>query len=163
MKIDAFGSGSPMGSPKGVRAGPGTPRDPKTHLFVTNRVAIPPFWTSGPGFYAEFWRGSRQGGPTPSISTFFDHFWHVFWGKVDFWPEKKRPCEATPPRSNRAWKSQPPGGPKRPFWLNKCIFGQKMVKQKVEFGGDLSGEIHAEILRILAPRMCKTVGWRPNW
>ena len=61
----------PPWAPKGVRAGPGTPRDPKTHLFVTNRVAIPPFLTSGPGFYAEFRRGSRQGGPTPSISICF--------------------------------------------------------------------------------------------
>ena len=30
---------------QGVLAGPGTPRDPKSHLFVTNWVAIRPFFT----------------------------------------------------------------------------------------------------------------------
>ena len=54
-----------------MRARPGTPRDPKSHLFVTKWVAVAPFGTWRPGSYAEFRRGSRQGGPTPSISTFF--------------------------------------------------------------------------------------------
>ena len=71
-----------------MRAGPGTPRDPKTHLFVTNRVAIPPFLTSGPGFYAEFRRGSRQGGPTPSISTFFFTFFGMIFGKMPIFGKK---------------------------------------------------------------------------
>ena len=61
----------PPPRPKGVRARPGTPRDPKSHLFVTKWVAMAPFGTWRPGSYAEFRRGSRQGGPTPSISTFF--------------------------------------------------------------------------------------------
>ena len=30
----------PLGDPKGVRAGPGTPRDPPNNLFGTNRIAI---------------------------------------------------------------------------------------------------------------------------
>ena len=54
--------------PKGVLAGPGTPRDPKSHLFVTNRVAIQPFCTFAAGFDAELRRGSRQIGPTPPNS-----------------------------------------------------------------------------------------------
>ena len=57
--------------PKGVLAGPGTPRDPKSHLFVTKWVAIQPFWTILTGIDAEFQPGGRQIGPTPSISTFF--------------------------------------------------------------------------------------------
>ena len=54
---------------QGVLAGPGTPRDPKSHLFVTNWVAIQPFWTFAAGFDAEFRHGSRQGCPAPSISN----------------------------------------------------------------------------------------------
>ena len=52
-------------------AGPGTPRDPKSHLFVTKWVAVAPFGTWGPGPGAEFRCESRQGGPAPSISIFF--------------------------------------------------------------------------------------------
>ena len=89
-KIKVLRLWEPLGDPKGVRAGPGTPRDPPNNLFGTNRVAIWSFFTSGPGFYAEFRRGSRQGGPTPSISTFVDNIWHDFLGKVGFWLEKKR-------------------------------------------------------------------------
>ena len=59
--------------PKGVLAGPGTPRDPKSHLFVTKWVAVAPFGTWGPRPGAEFRCESRQGGPTPSISSFFVH------------------------------------------------------------------------------------------
>ena len=68
-------SGSAPTPAQGVLAGPGTPRDPKSHLFVTNRVAIQPFCTSEAGFDAKFRRGSRQIGPTPSNSTFF---WTIF-------------------------------------------------------------------------------------
>ena len=45
--------------PKGVLAGPGTPRDPKTNLFATKWVAVAPFGTCGLGSYAEFRRGSH--------------------------------------------------------------------------------------------------------
>ena len=69
---------------KGVLAGPGTPRDQKSHLFVTNWVAIQPFFKPKAGLYAEFRRGSRQIGLTPSISTFFDHFWTPKNGKMLF-------------------------------------------------------------------------------
>ena len=58
----------------GVLARPGTPRDPKSHFFGTNWVAIQPFFKPKLGSYAEFRRGSRQIGPTPSISTFFRPF-----------------------------------------------------------------------------------------
>ena len=60
--------------PPNMLARPGTPRDPKSHLFATNWVAIQPFSTSEAGFDAEFRRGSRQIGPTPSNSTFFGPF-----------------------------------------------------------------------------------------
>ena len=48
-----------------------TPRDPKSHLFVTKWDAVAPFGTWGPGSYAEFRRGSRQIGPTPLNLDFF--------------------------------------------------------------------------------------------
>ena len=38
----------PAARPQGVLAGPGTPRDPKSHLFATKWVAIPPFGTWRP-------------------------------------------------------------------------------------------------------------------
>ena len=57
--------------PKGVLAGPGTPRDPKSHLFVAKWVAVAPFGTSKPGSGSEFRPGSRRGGPGAQIPTFF--------------------------------------------------------------------------------------------
>ena len=56
--------------PKGVLAGPGTPRDPKSDVFVTKWVAIQPFGTFYARLDAEFRPGARQIRPTPSISTF---------------------------------------------------------------------------------------------
>ena len=53
----------PPARPQGVLAGPGTPRDPKSHLFVTKWVAIQPFWTFLARKCAEFRPGSRRGGP----------------------------------------------------------------------------------------------------
>ena len=53
----------PAARPQGVLAGPGTPRDPKSHLFATKWVAIPPFGTLKPGSGTEFRPGSRRGGP----------------------------------------------------------------------------------------------------
>ena len=52
-------------------AGPGTPRDPKSHFFGTKLVAIQPYGTPGTAFCTEFRSGTRQIGPTTSISTFF--------------------------------------------------------------------------------------------
>ena len=60
--------------PKGVRARPGTPRDPKSHLFVTKWVAIRPFCVFLRPVCAEFRSGARQIGLTPSISTFCSTF-----------------------------------------------------------------------------------------
>ena len=78
-KINLFapwlkGLGHPLGA-KGVRVRPGTPRDPKSYFFVTNRVGIQPFCKPLGPADAELRRGSRQMGPTPSISIFFDIFW----------------------------------------------------------------------------------------
>ena len=39
-KIKVLRLWEPLGDPKGVLAGPGTPRDPPSNLFGTNRVAI---------------------------------------------------------------------------------------------------------------------------
>ena len=58
----------------GVLARPGTPRDLKSHLFVTNRVANRPFCMILRPAGAEFRSGARQIGPTPSISTLFRPF-----------------------------------------------------------------------------------------
>ena len=57
--------------PPTMLARPGSPRDPKLHLFVTKWVAMAPFETWGPGPGAE----SRQGGPAPSIPTLFSPIW----------------------------------------------------------------------------------------
>ena len=44
------------------------------------------------------------------------------------------------------------------IWAKNC---QKNVQ--IEGRDPPPGEIRAGILRITAPRMCKTVGWRPDW
>ena len=59
-KIKVLGPWGP--GPKGVLAEPGTPTDSKSHLFVTNWVAIQPFCTFAARLYAEFRHGSRPGG-----------------------------------------------------------------------------------------------------
>ena len=59
---------------RGVLAGPETPSDPKSHIFVTNWVAIPPLCTFVAGPDAEFRRGSRQVGLTPPQSQFVSSF-----------------------------------------------------------------------------------------
>ena len=65
------------------------------------------------------------GGSHPlNLIFFFLHFLAGVW-KCRFLGGKKRPCEATPPRSNRAWKSQPPGGTKAPFWLKSAFWAGK--------------------------------------
>ena len=60
----------PHPPPPGVLARPGTPRDPKSHLFATKWVAIPPFGTLKPGSGSEFRPGSRRGGPRAQIPIF---------------------------------------------------------------------------------------------
>ena len=70
-KIKVLGLWGPSPRAKGVLAGPGTPRDPKSDVFVTKWVAIQPFGTFYARLDAEFQPGARQIGPTPSISTFF--------------------------------------------------------------------------------------------
>ena len=72
---------TPMGA-KGVLAGPGTPRYPKSHLFVTNGVTIRPFLTSGPGFCAEFRCGSREGVPPPQSQLVFFTILDMFFGEM---------------------------------------------------------------------------------
>ena len=72
-------------APHGVLAGPGTPRDPKSHLFATKWVAIPPFGTLKPGSGTEFRPGSRRGGvPGPESTLLFDPFWTQECQKVNF-------------------------------------------------------------------------------
>ena len=108
----------PPPGPKGVRAQPGTPRDPKSHLFVTNWVAIQPFCTSEAGFDAEFRRGSRQIGPTPSISTFFLTFFGPKMPKIEFGAKKNAPARNAAVPSNLGWKKHPLGalgGPRGPW------------------------------------------------
>ena len=76
--------------PKGVLAGPGTPRDPKSHLFVTKWVAVAP-WDFKTGIRLRIpaqispW-GSR--GPNPNF--FLAHFGpknaqkYIFWEGFEF-------------------------------------------------------------------------------
>ena len=52
-------------------AGPGTPRDPKSDVFVTKWVAIQPFGTFYARLDAEFQPGARQIGPPPQSQLFF--------------------------------------------------------------------------------------------
>ena len=114
------------GSSLGVLAGPGTPRDPKSHLFVTNWVAIQPFCTSEAGIDAEFRRGSRQIGPTPSISTFLGSFFDPKTLKNVknriFWEGFEKIFENRPGLSKMV--PQGPGGPLGPiFHYFPSIFG----------------------------------------
>ena len=44
------------------------------------------------------------------------------------------------------------------FWVNKNVKNTLRLR-----GRATPGEIRAEILHITAPRMGKTVGWRPDW
>ena len=107
-----YGAATQGPGPKGVLAGPGTPRDPKSHLFVTNRFTIQPFCTFAARLYAEFRRGSRQIGPAPSILICFDHFLKNneclthFRKYRAFLTGKKRPCEERRSWSNGVWKKQ---------------------------------------------------------
>merc|ERR1712147_374399 len=87
--------------PKGVLAWPGTPRDPKSHLFVTKWVAIPPYGTPGTAFCTEFRRGSRQIGPTPSISTLFLAIFGPNKWKNAFFGDIFCPCKERAVGSNR--------------------------------------------------------------
>ena len=73
-KIKVLCLWGPCPKAKGVLAGPGTPRDPKSDVFVTKWVAIQPFGTFYARLDAEFRPGARQIGPTLSISIFFAHF-----------------------------------------------------------------------------------------
>ena len=76
--------------PKGVLAGPGTPRDPKSHSFVTKWVAVAPFGISKPGTGTEFRPGSRHGGPGTQIASFFAYLGpknapkYIFWEGFEF-------------------------------------------------------------------------------
>ena len=118
-----FGSETPLAAPKqagssldpawiqpawlaGCASWARNPKGPKSHLFGTKWVAIQPFCTSEAGFYAEFRRGSRQIGPTPSISTFFPPFLSpkkpksAFSGRVSKKSSKTAPaCLKCPPRA----------------------------------------------------------------
>ena len=116
--------------PKGVQAEPGTPGDPKSHLFVTNWVAIQPFFKPKPGLYAEFRRGSRQIGPTPSISTFFRPFFDPKTAqklkKCDFLTCFRKNVENRP-----GWdKMALPQGPGGPFW--DILGTPKKIKKNAE-------------------------------
>ena len=97
-------------------AGPGTPRDPKSHLFVINRVAIQPFCKPLRPADAEFRRGSRQIGLTPSISTFFDHFLDQKSKKVVFWQEKNAPARNAAVALEGLEANPANRGPRGPMW-----------------------------------------------
>ena len=87
-KIKVLRLWEPLGDPKGVLAGPGTPRDPPNNLFGPNRVAIWSFLAFPAPSCTELRRGSRQGGPTPSISTFFFTFFGMIFGKMPIFGKK---------------------------------------------------------------------------
>ena len=74
----------PCPKAKGVLAGPGTPRDPKSDVFVTKWVAIQPFGTFYARLDAEFRPGARQIGPTPSISSFLSILDPQIWKVLSF-------------------------------------------------------------------------------
>ena len=72
-KIKVLRLWEPLGDPKGVRAGPGTPRDPPSNLFGPNRAAIWSFLAFLTPYCAEFRRGSRQGGSRPLNLNVFSY------------------------------------------------------------------------------------------
>ena len=88
------------------------PKGPQTYLFVTKWVAIQPFCTSEAGSYAEFRRGSRQIGPTPSISTFFRPFLSPKKAqKCIFWEGFEKIFENRPGWPKIAPQGRPAGWP----------------------------------------------------
>ena len=105
-----------------MRAGPRTPRDPPKqpfwhqsgrhmvifHIFATilHRISV----------------RISPGGSRPLNLNLILTIFGMLFGERSIFGRKKRPCEATPPRSNRAWKSQPPGRPTGPFFAKKVLF-----------------------------------------
>ena len=61
------------GLPPGCASWARNPKGPKSHLFGTKWVAIPPYGMPGTAFCTEFRSGSRQIGPTPQSQFFFVH------------------------------------------------------------------------------------------
>ena len=62
------------------------------------------------------------GGPPPKSQLFVDHLWHVFLGKVDFWPEKNAPARQRRPLATGLGNPIPwegPFGKKVLFWPEK--------------------------------------------
>ena len=109
----------------GVLAGPGTPRHPKSRLFVTKWVAVAPFGTWGRGPGAEFRCESRQGGPVPSISTFFPPFWSQQMPKCQFFCDFFENGLARPGRIWAPWGPRGPKGPHGALWGTKGPLGPK--------------------------------------
>ena len=109
--------------PKGVLAGPGTPRDPKSHLFVTKWVAVAPFGTWGPRPGAEFRCESRQGGPTPlNLNFLFSPLWSHKMPKYHFFCEFS---ENGLPQPGRIWAPRGPVGPLGAPWAPWGPWGQR--------------------------------------
>ena len=95
----------------GVLADLGTPRDPKSHLFVTKWVAIQPFCMILRPAGAEFRPGARQIGPTPSVSTFFRPF---FYPKMPKSPKSGHVFERIGTSPGGLGNSSPRGVPSGP-------------------------------------------------
>ena len=81
------------GSKPGVLAVAGTPRDPKSYLFITSWVAIQPFYTSEAGIDIKIPARISPDRSHPSISTFLGSFFEPKNDEKcrnrDFWC----PCE----------------------------------------------------------------------
>ena len=117
----------PLGIPwecQGCASWARTPRDPKSHLFVTNRVAIQPFCTIQVGKFTELRRESRQIDLTPSISTFLLTIVGPNMPQIVVFVNKNSPCEERAHQvleKNTPWGPWgAPGGPRTPIVLLRC-------------------------------------------
>ena len=130
-KIKVLRLWEPLGDPKGVLAGPGTPRDPPSNLFGPNRVAIWSFLAFPAPSCTEFRRGSRQGGPTPSISTFFFTFFGMIFGKMPIFGKKTlESCLVT---ADFRPAGRPAGAHGRP-WAPHVLFLQGKTTKNIKNG-----------------------------
>ena len=90
IQFGIHAAGRPATPAQGRAGWAPTPRDPKSHLFDTNWVAVAPFGTLKPASGSEFRPGSRRGGPVAQIPIFLTHFGpqnaqkSIFWEGFEF-------------------------------------------------------------------------------
>ena len=104
--------------PKLVLAGPGTPRAPNQTFLAPNGSPSNRFAHPRRESISVFRCGSRQIGPTPSISTFLGSFLTPKMPKIAFSGRVSKKSAKSPrqnPRNRPGWLKMPPQGPGGPW------------------------------------------------